>query len=101
MVQYYEDFSYSLDNLLGLSVKLQKALEKRVWLKSGGYLVIEPTEALTVIDVNTGKAIDGKRSKETTFFKINCEAAVEATRQLRMRNISGIILIDFIDMQDK
>ena len=63
--------------------------------------MIEPTEALTVIDVNTGKAIEGKRKKETTFFKINCEAAVEAARQLRVRGISGIILIDFIDMQEK
>ena len=100
-VEFYEDASYSLDHLLGISHKIKKALEKRVWLKSGGNLVIEPTEALTVIDVNTGKAIEGKRKKETTFFKINCEAAVEAARQLRVRGISGIILIDFIDMQEK
>ncbi|MCH5252159.1 MAG: ribonuclease E/G [Lachnospiraceae bacterium] len=100
-VVFYEDDSYSLDKLLGISSKLKKAFEKRAWLKSGGYLVIEPTEALTVIDVNTGKAIDGKRNKETTFFKINCEAALEAARQIRMRNISGIILIDFIDMKQK
>ncbi len=97
----YQDESYSLDKLLGLSSKLKKAFDKRVWLKSGGNLMIEPTEALTVIDVNTGKAIDGKRNKETTFFKINCEAAAEAARQIRVRNISGIILIDFIDMQQK
>lgn len=96
---FYQDTSYPLDKLLGISSKLEKALEKKVWLKSGGNLVIEPTEALTVIDVNTGKAIDGKRNKETTFFKMNCEAAREAARQIRMRNISGIILIDFIDMQ--
>lgn len=100
-VVLYEDVSYPLDKLLGISSKLKKAFEKRAWLKSGGNLVIEPTEALTVIDVNTGKAIDGKRNQETTFFKINCEAAVEAARQIRMRNISGIILIDFIDMQQK
>lgn len=100
-VVYYQDASYPLDKLLGISSKLEKAFEKRVWLKSGGNLVIEPTEALTVIDVNTGKAIEGKRNKETTFFKINCEAAIEAARQIRMRNISGIILIDFIDMQQK
>ena len=63
--------------------------------------MIEPTEALTVIDVNTGKAIEGRRNKETTFFQINCEAAREAARQIRLRNISGIILIDFIDMRKK
>lgn len=100
-VVFYQDTSYPLDKLLGISSKLEKAFEKKVWLKSGGNLVIEPTEALTVIDVNTGKAIDGKRNKETTFFKINCEAAKEAARQIRMRNISGIILIDFIDMQKR
>ena len=65
-VELYSDDSYSLDKLLGISTKLEKACEKKVWLKSGGNLVIEPTEALTVIDVNTGKAIDGKRAKETT-----------------------------------
>ena len=99
LVQYYQDTVYPLDKLLGIQSKLAKAYEKRVWLKSGGNLVIEPTEALTVIDVNTGKAVEGKRNKETTFFKLNCEAAVEAARQIRMRNLSGIILIDFIDMK--
>lgn len=101
LVIQYEDESYSLDKLLGISSKLEKAYEKRVWLKSGGNLVIEPTEALTVIDVNTGKAVDGKRNKETTFYRINREAAEEAARQIRMRNLSGIILIDFIDMKKK
>ena len=72
-----------------------------MWLKSGASLVIDPTEALTVIDVNTQKAIEGKRSSETTFFQINREAAREAARQIRIRNISGIILIDFIDMKDR
>ena len=100
-VQFYEDSSYPLEKLLGIGTKIQKVSEKRVWLKSGGNLVIEPTEALTVIDVNTGKAIDGKRSRETTFFKINCEAAKEVARQIRVRNISGIILVDFIDMKNK
>lgn len=99
LVQYYQDTAYPLDKLLGIQSKLAKAYEKRVWLKSGGNLVIEPTEALTVIDVNTGKAVEGKRNKETTFFKLNCEAAIEAARQIRMRNLSGIILIDFIDMK--
>ena len=99
VLEFYEDTSYSLDKLLGISSKLEKALEKQVWLKSGGNIVIEVTEALTVIDVNTGKAIEGKRNKETTFYKINYEAAKEAARQIRLRNISGIILIDFIDMK--
>lgn len=99
--EWYQDTSYPLDKLMGISSKLAKAFEKYVWLKSGGSLVIEPTEALTVIDVNTGKAVDGKRNKETTFFRINCEAAKEAARQIRMRNLSGIIVIDFIDMKSK
>lgn len=99
--EFYGDADYPLEKLLGIGAKLEKALAKRVWLKSGGYLVIEPTEALTVIDVNTGKAIDGKRNKETTFFKINCEAAKEVARQMRLRSMSGIILVDFIDMQEK
>lgn len=99
-LEYYEDTSYSLDHLLSIGVQIEKALHKHVWLKSGGSLVIEPTEALTVIDVNTEKAISGKRNKETTFVKINMEAAKEAARQIRIRNISGIILIDFIDMEN-
>ena len=68
-----------------------------MWLKSGGYLVIEPTEALTVIDVNTGKYSAHSQSGET-FFKINCEAAAEIALQLRLRNLSGIIIVDFINM---
>lgn len=100
-IALYQDESYSLDKLFGVSSKLKKALARHVWLKSGASLVIEPTEALTVIDVNTEKAIEGKRNKETTFFKINREAAREAARQIRIRNISGIILIDFIGMKDR
>lgn len=100
-IVFYEDGSYPLDKLLGISAKLEHAMKRHVWLKSGASLVIEPTEALTVIDVNTEKAIEGKRSSEATFFKINMEAAKEAARQIRIRNISGIILIDFIDMKDR
>lgn len=72
---------------------------KRVWLKSGAYLVIEQTEAMVVIDVNTGKAVN-KRKREEHFLKVNQEAATEIARQLRLRNLSGIIMIDFIDMEN-
>ena len=70
-----------------------------MWPKSGGYLVIEPTEALTVIDVNSGK-YSGKRLSGDTFRLINLEAAAEIARQLRLRNLSGIIIVDFINMED-
>ena len=79
--------------------QLEKALERRVWLKSGGYLVIDRTEALTVIDVNTGKFV-GKADFEETAFRLNVEAAAEIAHQLRLRDIGGIIIIDFIDMKD-
>lgn len=98
-VKKYED-SYPLMKLYSLETVLEKALSKKVWLKSGGYLYIEPTEALTVIDVNTGKFLAGKDS-EKTFLKINLEAAEEIALQLKLRNISGIIVVDFIDMKDK
>lgn len=81
----------------GLEVELEKALKRRVWLKSGGYLVIDQTEALTAIDVNTGKYV-GSTNLADTVLKINLEAAVEIAHQLRLRNIGGIIIIDFIDM---
>lgn len=97
-IRLYGDESYSLWNLYGLESALDDATRTRVWLKSGGYLVIEPTEALTVVDVNTGK-YDGNKNAEATFVKINTEAAVETAKQLRLRNISGIIIIDFIDMK--
>ena len=97
-LRLYEDASYSLWKLYSLETLLDDATRTRVWLKSGGYLVIEPTEALTVIDVNTGK-YEGGRNAEATFAKINQEAAVETAKQLRLRNISGIIIIDFIDMK--
>ena len=79
--------------------QLEKAMERHVWLKSGGSIVIDETEAMTVIDVNTGKFV-GKDSLEDTIFKINLEAAEEICRQLRLRDIGGIVIIDFIDMQD-
>ena len=73
-------------------------MRERVWLKSGGYLIIQPTEALTVIDVNSGKSIARKKAQEH-YLKINLEAAKEIARQLRLRNLSGIIVADFIDMK--
>jgi ribonuclease E len=78
--------------------QLLKALDRKVWLPSGGSLIIEHTEALTVIDVNTGKNV-GRSSLEETVFKNNLEAAVEIARQLRLRDIGGIIVIDYIDME--
>ncbi|NLH97574.1 MAG: Rne/Rng family ribonuclease [Clostridiaceae bacterium] len=83
-----------------LDSKLSRALSRKVWLKCGGYLVIDRTEALTVIDVNTGKYV-GKRNLEDTVLKTNLEAADEIARQLRLRDIGGIIIIDFIDMHDR
>lgn len=100
-VRFYEDDSTSLNRLYGIETKLEKALQKKVWLKSGGSLIIEPTEALTVIDVNTGKAIKGNKKIQETFLKVNLEAAEEIAKQIRLRNISGIILIDFIDLEKK
>ena len=99
-LRLYEDESYSLWKLYGLETVLDDATRTRVWLKSGGYLVVEPTEALTVIDVNTGK-YDGNKKADATFKKINLEAAIETAKQLRLRNISGIIIIDFIDMKSE
>ncbi|MCU1353354.1 MAG: ribonuclease, partial [Acidimicrobiales bacterium] len=80
--------------------QLHKAIDRKVWLPSGGSLIIERTEALTVIDVNTGKNV-GTRSLEETVYKNNLEAAAEVARQLRLRDIGGIIVIDFIDMEVK
>lgn len=79
--------------------QLERAMKKIVWLQSGGSLIIEETEALTVIDVNTGK-YTGKAEKEQTMFETNLQAAKEAAHQIRLRNLSGIILIDFINMKD-
>ena len=82
----------------GIENQVNRALERRVWLKSGGYLVFDQTEALTTIDVNTGRFV-GKKTHEETVLKTNLEAARVAIDQLRLRNIGGIIIIDFIDME--
>ncbi len=82
----------------GLEAEIVRAKNRRVWLKSGGYLVIDRAEAMTVIDVNTGRFV-GKKGLEETIFKTNMEAAKEIAWQLRLRNIGGIIILDFIDMK--
>ena len=96
----YEDEMVSLSALSGIPSQLHDALRERVWLKSGAYLIIQPTEALTVIDVNTGKNI-AKKEMQENFLKVNIEAAEEIARQLRLRNISGIVIVDFINLEAK
>ncbi|MCX7555816.1 ribonuclease G [Xanthomonadaceae bacterium JHOS43] len=86
-------------DLYGVEDEIQRAMQKQVPLKSGGYLIIDQTEAMTTVDVNTG-AFLGHRNLEDTVFRTNLEAAQAAARQLRLRNLGGIIIIDFIDMQD-
>ena len=80
--------------------QIEKTFERKVWLKKGGYLVIDPTEALVAIDVNTGR-FTGKKNQEETIFRTNLEAAREIPRQLRLRDMGGIIIIDFIDMEEE
>lgn len=93
----YEDKLLPLNKLYSLEKHISNALKEHLWLKSGAYLVVQPTEALTVIDVNTGKCIS-KKKDDASYLKINMEAAKEAAKQIRLRNLSGIILIDFINM---
>ncbi len=97
-VEYYPGERPVFD-LYGVEDEIQKALGRKVQLKSGGYLVVDQTEAMTTIDVNTG-AFVGHRNLEETIFKTNLEAATAIVRQLRLRNLGGIIIIDFIDMED-
>ncbi|HZO21892.1 MAG TPA: ribonuclease G [Steroidobacteraceae bacterium] len=87
-------------DLHGIEDEIARALERKVTLKSGGHLVIDQTEAMTTIDVNTGAYV-GHRNLEETIFRTNLEAAVAIARQLRLRNLGGIIIIDFIDMRDE
>lgn len=97
-IQYMEEeylFQYFL-----VESQIEKALQRHIWLKSGGMIIIDHTEALTVIDVNTAKFV-GKKNMEKTILKTNIEAAEEIARQIRLRNIGGIIIIDFIDMKDE
>lgn len=97
-IRLYDDARISMQSLYGLEEKIKESLSKKVWLKCGGYLIIEPTEALVSIDVNSGKSpkTQNKLSPDDFHHKINCEAATELMRQLRLRNLSGIIIVDFL-----
>src|SRR5512136_691649 len=96
-IELYDEEEPIFDHF-GLEVEISRGLGRKVWLKSGGYIIIEQTEALTAIDVNTGRFV-GKHNLEDTILKTNLEAVKEIAYQLRLRNIGGIIIIDFIDME--
>jgi ribonuclease G len=96
-VRLWTDPKETLFDHFNLELEIDRALKRRVWLKSGGYIVIDQTEALTVVDVNTGKFV-GSTNLQDTVFKTNLEAAAAIARQLRLRDIGGIIIVDFIDM---
>ena len=98
-LRLYEDSLLPLHKLYAVDSRLRELLDRKVWLKSGGYLIIEPTEALISIDVNSGKYERGK-NKDEAIFRINLEAAEMIAVQLRARNLSGMILVDFINMKD-
>ena len=97
-LRFYDNPNLSLHAMFNLDRQILEALQKRVWLKSGGFIVIEPTEALVSIDVNTGKYISEKNA-EDEYLKVNLEAAAEIARQMLLRNLSGIIIVDFINMR--
>ncbi|MDI6890552.1 MAG: Rne/Rng family ribonuclease [Thermodesulfovibrionales bacterium] len=96
-IELYEGTEPIFD-AFGIEIDISRALGRKVWLKSGGYIVIDQTEAMTVIDVNTGKFV-GKEELEDTIFKTNLEAVKEIAYQIRLRNLGGIIIVDFIDME--
>lgn len=96
-IQLYTD-DEPVFEAFGVELDISRALGRRVWLKSGGYIVIDQTEAMTVIDVNTGKFV-GKEDLEDTILKTNLEAVKEIAYQIRLRNLGGIIIVDFIDME--
>ncbi len=99
VLRFYQDEQITLSKLYSIDARLEEALARKVWLKSGGYLVIDPTEALTVIDVNSGK-MSKKKEAETMYLQMNLEAAEEIALQLSLRNLSGIIIVDFINMKE-
>jgi ribonuclease G len=96
-VEYFKSKAPIFD-VYKVEEELKRSLERKVWLKNGGYIIIEQTEALTAIDVNSGRYF-GKKDHERNSLKINLEAAREIARQLRLRDIGGLIVIDFIDME--
>jgi ribonuclease G len=98
-VEFYDGFEPIFD-AYNLEGDISRALKRKVWLKSGGYVVIEQTEALSAIDVNTGRFV-GKHNLEETILKTNLEAVKEIAYQIRLRDLGGIIIIDFIDMEKK
>ncbi len=95
---HYYDKEESLFDHLGIEMEITRALSRKVWLKSGGHIVVDHTEAMTVIDVNTGRFV-GKRDQEETILKNNLEAVKEIAYQVKLRGIGGLIIIDFIDME--
>lgn len=99
-VQLLSESAQDIERRYRIRHYLKEALNKKVWMKSGGFLYVEQTEAMAVIDVNTGKSI-GKGNKKDHIRTVNLEAAKEAARQIRLRNLSGIIMIDFIDMDSE
>ena len=99
-VRLYNDKSFGLDKLYSLNTALSEALDRNVWLKCGGFLIFDKTEAMTVIDVNSGKFTPAKGTdKESAYMTVNTEAAIEICKQIRLRNISGIVIIDFINLK--
>ncbi|WP_308783713.1 ribonuclease E/G [uncultured Blautia sp.] len=98
-LRFYEDKLLPLCKLYRIEHALEEVQQEKIWLKSGGFLVIQQTEAFVSVDVNSGK-YTGKKKAEETYRKINLEAAGEIARQIRLRNLSGIILIDFINMSN-
>jgi ribonuclease G len=98
-VEYFEEKD-PIFEVFGIEMEITKLLQKKIWLKSGGYIVLDYTEALTVIDVNTGRYL-GKKDLEDTILRTNLEAVKEIAYQIRLRNIGGIIIVDFIDMERK
>lgn len=98
-ISMYQDNSYPLQKLYRVETQISELLSKKVWLKSGAYLIIEKTEAMYVIDVNSGKNIM-KKEMAAYIYEINIEAANEIMRQIRLRNLTGMILVDFINMEE-
>lgn len=100
LVKFYDDDMLPLIKLYSMETLLESIKKEKVWLDSGAYLIIQHTEALSVIDVNTGKCIKGKADAHV-FYKVNVESAREIARQIRLRNMSGIIIVDFINMDNE